>query len=283
LRTKNTPHIHPRSAEFQTLVSGDRLRTGIFEENGARFITNDLYVGQATVFPQGSIHFQQNLGCDPAIFVAGFSNEDPGTVTIAQGFFGQLPPDTVSATLGELGVEEVGSIKAKIPANIAFGIEECVKRCKIDITIPFNFTQQVIKDSLQKQGILATIASGVGSSSSNVNGTSSLASSSGLSNLAESGSASEGGSSESNSDTEDLPFWENKYSKLVVILGAAALFFLICTIVASALAIRARSALKHTRVPVFSKAGGSAILNPYSGDKYADAGRMSTDSLRSRA
>jgi len=53
---QNTPHIHPRSAEFQTMISGDRIRTGIFEENGDRFIQSDLYVGQATIFPKGSIH-----------------------------------------------------------------------------------------------------------------------------------------------------------------------------------------------------------------------------------
>ncbi|KAG8713170.1 hypothetical protein FRC08_013606 [Ceratobasidium sp. 394] len=121
---QNTPHIHPRSAEMLLMVAGDTINTGTFQENGARFVENKIEVGQATVFPMGSVHFQQNLGCDPAIFVAGFANEDPGTLQVAQGFFQNLPPDTVSATLGELGVEEVKDIAEKIPANIAFGVAE---------------------------------------------------------------------------------------------------------------------------------------------------------------
>ncbi|KAJ7052519.1 hypothetical protein C8F01DRAFT_1261672 [Mycena amicta] len=68
----------------------------------------------------GSIHFQVNDGCDPALFVSGFNSEDPGVLSIAQRFLG-LPPDILSATLGDLGVEEVVGLEAQIPDNVAIG------------------------------------------------------------------------------------------------------------------------------------------------------------------
>ncbi|CAF1010365.1 unnamed protein product [Didymodactylos carnosus] len=85
---------------------------------------------QATVFPKGAIHFQQNIGCKPAKFVAAFNHEDPGVLTIANSFFGQFPDDIVQASLGgELSAEEFEQLKSAIPANVALGVEECLIRC----------------------------------------------------------------------------------------------------------------------------------------------------------
>ena len=58
----NTPHTHPRATEINFSVNGTLL-TGLLVENGARFITNELKAGMATVFPQGAIHFEMNTGC----------------------------------------------------------------------------------------------------------------------------------------------------------------------------------------------------------------------------
>lgn len=58
----NTPHTHPRATEFNFAVNGT-FRVGTLQENGARFVYNELKPGQASVFPQGAIHFEQNLGC----------------------------------------------------------------------------------------------------------------------------------------------------------------------------------------------------------------------------
>lgn len=60
------------------------MEAGFIEENGARFVKNTLTKGQGTLFPQGSIHYQLNLGCDPVLFVAALNDEDPGTSQIAQ-------------------------------------------------------------------------------------------------------------------------------------------------------------------------------------------------------
>ena len=80
----NTPHTHPRATEFLYVASKGQMQTGFIEENGARFVMNTLSQGQGTVFPQGSIHFQVNLGCEPLTFVAALNDEDPGASQVAQ-------------------------------------------------------------------------------------------------------------------------------------------------------------------------------------------------------
>ncbi|KAJ7131943.1 RmlC-like cupin domain-containing protein [Mycena filopes] len=126
----NTPHTHPRATEIQFNVNGTTIRTGMITENNARFVMTDLSPGGMTIFPQGSVHFQMNEGCTPALFVSGFNSEDPGALQIAQRFTG-LPPDIVGATLGDIGVEEVYGVDAMIPDSVALGTDACLKRCGI--------------------------------------------------------------------------------------------------------------------------------------------------------
>ncbi|KAJ6619942.1 RmlC-like cupin domain-containing protein [Mycena sp. CBHHK59/15] len=121
----NTPHTHPRATEINFSVNGT-LRTGMLAENGARFVVNDLPPGSMTVFPEGAIHFEMND--EPAMFVAAFNSEDPGVLQIAQRFYG-LPVDILSATLNDLGVQEIEGLEAKIPDNVAVGTDACLKRC----------------------------------------------------------------------------------------------------------------------------------------------------------
>ncbi len=124
----NLPHTHPRATEINFIVSGE-FETGLFQENGARFIMETVSAGQATIFPQGAIHFEQNLNCEPAIFIAGFNSADPGVQTVASSFFGGLPADVVGASLGGLNITSVNDLKKLLPANPALGIELCRQRC----------------------------------------------------------------------------------------------------------------------------------------------------------
>ncbi len=41
---------------------------------------NNLSDGQVAIFPQGTIHYEQNLGCKPAHFISALNHEDPGSV-----------------------------------------------------------------------------------------------------------------------------------------------------------------------------------------------------------
>lgn len=79
----NTPHTHPRATEMLYVINGT-LTSGMIAENGARLVSNTLNAGQAQIFLQGSIHFQQNELCDPVMFIAALNNEDPGVESIAQ-------------------------------------------------------------------------------------------------------------------------------------------------------------------------------------------------------
>ncbi|KAI0043632.1 RmlC-like cupin [Auriscalpium vulgare] len=129
----NTPHTHPRATEINFSIN-TTLRAGLLVENGARFIDIEIAPGSATVFPQGAIHFEMNPSCEPAMFVAGFNHEDPGSSKSHSAVNFGLPPNIVGATLGGLGVVEVADLESKIPDNIAFGAEECLARCGITRT-----------------------------------------------------------------------------------------------------------------------------------------------------
>lgn len=124
----NTPHTHPRATEFNYVVNGS-FTTGMFQENGARVVLGNVTAGQASLFPRGAIHFEANLGCEPAVFVAAFGDSDPGTLQIAQGLFG-LPVQVVGVVLGnDLTDSQIKTLQSMIPDNVAFGLDECVTRC----------------------------------------------------------------------------------------------------------------------------------------------------------
>ncbi|OCK74656.1 RmlC-like cupin [Lepidopterella palustris CBS 459.81] len=134
----NSPHIHPRATEFLTVVEGE-IDFGFILENGLvnapnpSEITGHLTKFQGTVFPLGSIHYQVNPTCAPATFVATLNSDDPGTSQIAQNFFG-LNSGVVNATLGfpqTLNGEDLETFRKAIPANLALGIETCLKKCGI--------------------------------------------------------------------------------------------------------------------------------------------------------
>jgi hypothetical protein len=133
----NTPHIHPRATEFFTLTtpSKEGMRTGFVMENGQTGEFNTTITQyQGTVFPQGSIHWQQNLDCEPAVGVAGLNSEDPGASSIAQNFLINTSADIIDATLGfprEINANNFAQFRSNIPASLANGVQECFQRCNI--------------------------------------------------------------------------------------------------------------------------------------------------------
>ena len=137
----NTPHTHPRATELLTLVKGERLQTGLMLENGfhpttagglTTQVAAELSTFQATVFPQGSIHFQFNPTCEEAIFVAALSSSDPGTSQVAQNFFFQ-DERIVDITLGqpeELNGKDIADFRKNLPANLVQAMDSCIATCK---------------------------------------------------------------------------------------------------------------------------------------------------------
>lgn len=142
----NTPHIHPRASELNLAVNGT-LEVGMIAENGARLVMNTIHPGQATIFPRGAIHFEQNMGCDTVIFVAAFSDEDPGTTSIANQLF-NLPKDILQAVMGGMDNSGVQQLTIGLPTSVAFGVSECLARCNL------NATSKEIQDSGAPKTIL---------------------------------------------------------------------------------------------------------------------------------
>ncbi|KAK9048432.1 hypothetical protein SSX86_032604 [Deinandra increscens subsp. villosa] len=87
----NAPHTHPRATEILTVIEG-RFLVGFVTSNPEnRLISKVLEEGDVFVFPQGLIHFQQNIGHGNAIAIAALSSQNPGVITIADAVFGSNP------------------------------------------------------------------------------------------------------------------------------------------------------------------------------------------------
>ena len=83
-------------------IKANQLRVAFVEENdGEGAVVNDLYQGDAAFFPQGLIHYQQNLDCEQATFLAALNSEDPGVVTITTRFF-DLPSEAIQVSYTKL-------------------------------------------------------------------------------------------------------------------------------------------------------------------------------------
>ncbi|KIJ30044.1 hypothetical protein M422DRAFT_61761 [Sphaerobolus stellatus SS14] len=127
----NIPHTHPRADEFFFTLDGI-LDTGFVMENGFNTeIETQLGKYQGTVFPMGSIHYQQNPTCSPAVFVAALNSEDPGRSDIATSFW-MLPSDVIDAALGfptTIGGQNIDQWRSHLPVNLAAGIDTCLKTC----------------------------------------------------------------------------------------------------------------------------------------------------------
>jgi hypothetical protein len=96
----NTPYTHPRATEFLTIASGGNVKTGYIMEEGLNTqLTTALDRYGGAIFPQGSIHYEFNDSCEPAVFIAAFGSDDPGLSRVAQNFV-NLDPNIVDADLG---------------------------------------------------------------------------------------------------------------------------------------------------------------------------------------
>jgi oxalate decarboxylase/phosphoglucose isomerase-like protein (cupin superfamily) len=130
----NTPHTHPRATEFLTIASGGNVKTGFIQEEGEDTeLTTTLDQYEGAIFPMGSIHYEFNDSCEPAVFIAAFSSDDPGLSRTAQNFFG-LNPDIVDADLGFpsfLDHTNIAQFATTIPPAFALGAKSCLDRCGI--------------------------------------------------------------------------------------------------------------------------------------------------------
>lgn len=128
----NLPHTHPRATELLYVISGKDLRTAFVEENGGRVIVNDIGTGEATFFPEGLMHYQQNLSCETAMYLSALNSEDPGVITHSTQFF-QFPNEALQATLGQ-GETKVQVLVDGLPDGPAEGHKACMRACGLEGT-----------------------------------------------------------------------------------------------------------------------------------------------------
>ena len=127
----NTPHLHPRANELFFAINGT-FEIGFVAETGTRVVTNTVKGGQIAVFPQGSLHYQANLGCEKAVFIAAFSNEDAGVSLVAQNFF-RIPHKILEATLGDgVSLDQLKYISDILPEDLVLGLKSCRQKCGLD-------------------------------------------------------------------------------------------------------------------------------------------------------
>ncbi|CAF1291930.1 unnamed protein product [Didymodactylos carnosus] len=121
------PHVHPRATSMFVVTQGDNVRTGFYNEHTGKFVVTPLKQYQGTVFPQGALHFEQNLSCKQAVFVAGFNSVDPGLNSGSSTFF-QLPIDLIAASLN-ITTAQATSLRDHLPAAPLQTVASCRARC----------------------------------------------------------------------------------------------------------------------------------------------------------
>ncbi|XP_057844653.2 germin-like protein 1-1 [Cryptomeria japonica] len=109
----NPPHTHPRATEVLFLMEGT-LFVG-FIDTANKFFSKTLEKGDVFVFPKALVHFQQNVGKENAVAIAGLSSQLPGVQTIANTLFAANPPipDSVLSIAFRITQKLVDLIKAK--------------------------------------------------------------------------------------------------------------------------------------------------------------------------
>jgi len=249
----NVPHTHPRATEIQIVIAGGPVYTEFIMENGARVVKNNVSLGSATIFPVGSVHFQQNMACEPTIFIACFDNVDPGTSSIANDLLA-LNREVVDATLGSIGVNVLNNIN--LPDNFILGAQDCLDRCKIDRS-SFNFST-TFKD-------YAIFSNSTWTTSNPSSG----------SKLAAISAASSSGSM-------DVPFEKNPLKGTVIGLGTTASALLLAVIALVGMMFCRRRAVRAAPSAVhfpgdMTAARGYPYATPYDDAEGLAASRQSID------
>ncbi|XP_023003803.1 germin-like protein subfamily 1 member 13 [Cucurbita maxima] len=112
----NPPHTHPRATEILTLLEGTLL-VGFVSSNqdGNRLFSKVLYKGDVFVFPEGMVHFQQNVGYENAVAIAALSSQNAGVITIGDTVFGSEPaiPIDILAKAFRTHAHIIAAIQAK--------------------------------------------------------------------------------------------------------------------------------------------------------------------------
>ncbi|XP_066318568.1 germin-like protein 2-4 [Miscanthus floridulus] len=107
----NPPHYHPRATETALVLAG-RVYAG-FVDSGGRVFAKVLEKGEVMVFPRAMVHFQMNVGDEPAAVYGSFNSENPGIVRIPATVFGSGIKDGVLERAFGLSPEELRRLQKR--------------------------------------------------------------------------------------------------------------------------------------------------------------------------
>ncbi|PWA79615.1 germin [Artemisia annua] len=112
---QNTPHTHPRATEILVVIEGSLLVGFVTSNTDNKLFTKYLEKGDVFVFPEGLIHFQQNVGNGYAVAITALSSQNPGVITIANAVFGSNPDisDDIFARAFQVDKKVIDEIQSK--------------------------------------------------------------------------------------------------------------------------------------------------------------------------
>ncbi|KAF8031961.1 hypothetical protein BT93_D1006 [Corymbia citriodora subsp. variegata] len=110
-----SPHMHPLASEILVVVEGTLLVGFVTSNPDNKLISKVLQKGDVFVFPQGLVHFQQNVGYVNAFSYSAFGSQNPGVVLVPNTVFGSTPHITTDVLAKAFQVDKaiVDQIEAK--------------------------------------------------------------------------------------------------------------------------------------------------------------------------
>ncbi|XP_052292360.1 germin-like protein 1-1 [Citrus sinensis] len=108
----NPPHTHPRATEAGIVLKG-RVLVGFVTTNNT-FFSKVLTPGMVFLIPRALVHFQLNVGNEPATFIPIFNTQNPGVSDSIGTIFDATPPvpNEVLTKSFRVGDDVINAIRA---------------------------------------------------------------------------------------------------------------------------------------------------------------------------
>ncbi|GAY38970.1 hypothetical protein CUMW_040790 [Citrus unshiu] len=108
----NPPHTHPRGTEAGIVTRGTVL-VGLVTTNNT-FFSKVLTPGKVFLIPRALVHFQLNVGNEPATFIPIFNTQNPGVSDSIGTLFDTTPPvpNEVLTKSFRVGDDVINTIRA---------------------------------------------------------------------------------------------------------------------------------------------------------------------------
>lgn len=124
-------HTHFYASGLLYAIDANALAVSFVLEGGPA-VVNTITTGASAVFPQGLMHYQQNMDClNSAKYVITYNSENPGTQNSVNALF-ELPPDAIQASLG-INREQLLALRATMAADPIYqnATSLCHQQCKV--------------------------------------------------------------------------------------------------------------------------------------------------------